>query len=91
MALVNELSQELLASDAPVALGPKVRLASIDAPETAQTPCGMASRNQLKAMLPLGSTVSLRVQALDRYGGSAAEGVGKARSTWRWCRPTSRS
>ena len=42
MALVNELSQELLASDAPVALGPKVRLACIDAPETAQNPYGMA-------------------------------------------------
>ena len=55
----------------------KVRLACIDAPETAQTPFGMASRNQLKALLPLGSTVSLRVQAVDRYGRSVAEVVGK--------------
>jgi endonuclease YncB( thermonuclease family) len=39
----------------------KVRLACIDAPVTAQTPFGVASRNQLKALLPIGSTVSLRV------------------------------
>jgi endonuclease YncB( thermonuclease family) len=55
----------------------KVRLACIDAPETAQSPYGMASRNQLKALLPLGSTVSLRVQAVDRYGRFVAEVVGK--------------
>jgi len=55
----------------------KVRLACIDAPETAQTPFGVASRNQLKALLPLGSTVSLRVQAVDRYGRSVAEVIGK--------------
>ena len=55
----------------------KVRLACIDAPETAQSPYGMASRNQLKALLPLGSTVSLRVQAVDRYGRSVAEVTGK--------------
>ena len=55
----------------------KVRLACIDAPETAQSPYGMASRNQLKALLPLGSTVSLRVQAVDRYGRRVAEVIGK--------------
>ena len=54
----------------------KVRLACIDAPETAQAPFGMASRNQLKALLPIGSTVSLRVQAVDRYGRSVAEVIG---------------
>ena len=54
-----------------------VRLACIDAPETAQTPFGVASRNQLKALLPLGSMVSLRVQAVDRYGRSVAEVIGK--------------
>ncbi len=54
----------------------KVRLACIDAPETAQSPFGVASRNQLKALLPLGSTVSLRVQAVDRYGRSVAEVIG---------------
>ena len=55
----------------------KVRLACIDAPETAQSPYGMASRNQLMALLPLGSTVSLRVQAVDRYARSVAEVIGK--------------
>jgi endonuclease YncB( thermonuclease family) len=55
----------------------KVRLACIDAPETAQMPFGVVSRNQLKALLPLGSTVSLRVQAVDRYGRSVAEVIGK--------------
>jgi len=55
----------------------KVRLACIDAPETAQSPYGMASRNQLKALLPVGSTVSLRVQAVDRYGRTVAEVIGK--------------
>ena len=55
----------------------KVRLACVDAPEIAQTPFGVASRNQLKALLPLGSTVSLRVQTVDRYGRSVAEVVGK--------------
>ena len=54
----------------------KVRLACIDAPETAQSPYGMASRNQLKALLPVGSTLSLRVQAVDRYGRSVAEVIG---------------
>ena len=54
----------------------KERLACIDAPETAQSPYGMASRNQLKALLPIGSTVSLRVQAVDRYGRSVAEVIG---------------
>jgi len=54
----------------------KVRLACIDAPETAQTPFGVASRNQLKALLPIGSMVSLRVQAVDRYGRSVAEVIG---------------
>ena len=56
----------------------KVRLACIDAPETAQTPFGVTSRNQLKALLPLGSSVSLRVQAVDRYGRSVAEVIGKS-------------
>jgi len=54
----------------------KVRLACIDAPETAQSSYGMASRNQLQALLPLGSTVSLRVQAVERYGRTVAEVTG---------------
>ena len=55
----------------------KVRRACIDAPETAQSPYGIDSRNQLRALLPIGSTVSLRVQAVDRYGRSVAEVIGK--------------
>ena len=55
----------------------KVRLACIDAPEMAQNPDGLASRNQLRALLPLGSTVSLRVKAVDRYGRSVAEVLGR--------------
>ena len=55
----------------------KVRLACIDAPETAQSPFGLASRNQLRALLPIGSTVSLRVQAVDRYGRTVAEVLGR--------------
>ena len=66
-AIVKVLSRDSAA--APVAC--------IEAPETAQTPFGVASRNQLKALLPLGSTVSLRVQAVDRYGRSVAEVIGK--------------
>jgi len=56
----------------------RVRLACIDAPETAQRPYGLASRNQLQALLPLGSMVSLRVKAVDRYGRSVAEVVNSA-------------
>ncbi len=55
----------------------KVRMACIDAPETAQSPYGMASRNHLKALLPLGSTVSLRVQTVDRYSRRVAEVIGR--------------
>ena len=55
----------------------KVRLACIDAPETAQSPYGLASRNMLRALLPLGSTVTLRVQAVDRYGRAVAEVLGR--------------
>ena len=39
----------------------KVSLACIDAPETAQSPYRIDSCNQLKALLPHGSTVSLRI------------------------------
>jgi endonuclease YncB( thermonuclease family) len=55
----------------------KVRLTCIDAPETAQSPYGLASRNQLKALLPIGSNVSLRVKAVDRYGRTVAEVIGR--------------
>ena len=51
----------------------KVRLACIDAPELSQTPYGQASRQALQALLPLGSQVTLRIKATDRYGRTVAE------------------
>lgn len=50
-----------------------VRLACIDAPETAQSPWGQQAREQLQQWLPIGSAVSLAVQSTDRYGRSVAE------------------
>ena len=50
-----------------------VRLACIDAPETAQRPYGMAARQKLQQLAPVGSSVSLRVQTRDRYGRTVAE------------------
>ena len=50
-----------------------VRLACIDAPETAQRPWGMEARTALLALTPVGSTVSLRVSTKDRYGRTVAE------------------
>ena len=51
----------------------KVRLACIDAPETSQSPYGKAARQALKSLLPVGSDVTLRSKATDRYGRSVAE------------------
>jgi endonuclease YncB( thermonuclease family) len=51
----------------------KVRLACIDAPETSQKPHGMAARRALHDLLPIGSQVTLRTKATDRYGRSVAE------------------
>jgi len=51
----------------------KVRLACIDAPETSQTPYGIEARTQLQYLLPIGSEVTLKVKATDRYGRSVAE------------------
>ena len=51
----------------------KVRLACIDAPETSQLPYGRQSRDALKALIPIGSSVTLRVKAKDRYGRTVAE------------------
>ena len=51
----------------------KVRLACIDAPETSQSPYGMESRRALQGLLPIGSEVTLRTKAVDRYGRSVAE------------------
>ena len=50
-----------------------VRLACIDAPETAQSPYGQQARNYLQQRLPVGREVSLEVKTTDRYGRSVAE------------------
>jgi len=51
----------------------KVRLACIDAPETSQTPYGMEARRALQGLLPIGSQITLKTKATDRYGRSVAE------------------
>ena len=51
----------------------KVRLACIDAPETSQSPYGMEARKKLQGLLPIGSQVTLKTKATDRYGRSVAE------------------
>ena len=51
----------------------RVRLACIDAPETSQSPYGMEARRALQGLLPIGSQVTLRTKATDRYGRSVAE------------------
>lgn len=50
-----------------------IRVACIDAPEMAQAPYGQQARQALQEMLPIGSTVSLKVQTTDRYGRTVAE------------------
>jgi len=50
-----------------------VRLACIDAPETAQGPYGQQARNYLQQRLPVGREVSLDIKTTDRYGRSVAE------------------
>ena len=51
----------------------RVRLACIDAPETAQSPYGMESRQALQKLLPIGSEVTVRTKATDRYGRTVGE------------------
>jgi hypothetical protein len=51
----------------------KVRLACIDAPETSQSPYGMASREALQKLLPIGADVTVRSKATDRYGRTVGE------------------
>jgi endonuclease YncB( thermonuclease family) len=51
----------------------KVRLACIDAPETSQSPYGMESRRELQRLLRIGSEVTLKTKAVDRYGRNVAE------------------
>jgi endonuclease YncB( thermonuclease family) len=50
-----------------------VRLACIDAPETAQGTYGQQSRSYLQQRLPVGRLVSLEVKTTHRYGRSVAE------------------
>ena len=50
-----------------------VRLACIDAPETAQGPYGQQARSYLQQRLPVGREVRLEVKTTDRYGRSVAE------------------
>ncbi len=57
-----------------------IRLACIDAPETAQKPYGMASRQKLQALAPVGSVVSIKVKTTDRYGRTVAEVYRNGRS-----------
>jgi endonuclease YncB( thermonuclease family) len=52
-----------------------VRLACIDAPETAQGPWGQQTRRTLQRWLPIGRPVTLNVQTPDRYGRTVAEVV----------------
>ncbi len=51
----------------------KVRLSCIDAPETSQSPYGINARRALQVLLPIGSQITLRTKATDRYGRSVAE------------------
>ena len=51
----------------------RVRLACIDAPETSQTPYGMESRQSLQRLLPIGTEVTVRSKATDRYGRTVGE------------------
>jgi endonuclease YncB( thermonuclease family) len=50
-----------------------VRLACIDAPETAQSPYGQQARRYLQQRLPLGREVTLAAKTTDRYGRTVAE------------------
>jgi endonuclease YncB( thermonuclease family) len=50
-----------------------VRLACIDAPETAQSPWGQQARRYLQQRLPIGRQVTLAVKTTDRYGRTVAE------------------
>ena len=50
-----------------------VRLACIDAPETAQRPYGQQARSYLQQRLPVGREVNLDVKTTDRYGRTVAE------------------
>lgn len=50
-----------------------IRVAYIDAPEMAQSPYGHQAWQALQAMLPIGSTVTLKVQTKNWYGRVVSE------------------
>jgi endonuclease YncB( thermonuclease family) len=50
-----------------------IRLACIDAPETAQSPWGQQSRAYLLQRLPRGREVTIHPHTIDRYGRTVAE------------------
>ena len=50
-----------------------VRLACIDAPESAQTPYGGEAREALKILAPVGASVTVQGGKRDRYGRTLAE------------------
>ena len=50
-----------------------VRLACIDAPETAQSPYGLKARTYLQQRLPIVREIGLNIKTTDRYGRSVAE------------------
>jgi endonuclease YncB( thermonuclease family) len=50
-----------------------IRLACIDAPETAQSPWGQQSRSYLQQRLPRGREVNILPHSTDRYGRTVAE------------------
>ena len=50
-----------------------IRLACIDAPEMAQRPYGPKAREYLRLRLPIGRSVTLKIQTTDRYGRTVAE------------------
>ncbi|MFN9644801.1 MAG: thermonuclease family protein [Cyanobacteriota bacterium] len=50
-----------------------IRLACIDAPETAQSPWGQQSRAHLMQRLPPGRQITIQPHTIDRYGRTVAE------------------
>jgi endonuclease YncB( thermonuclease family) len=50
-----------------------VRLACIDAPETAQSPWGQQARQVLQLRLPVGRSVTIQPRSSDRFGRTVAE------------------
>jgi Micrococcal nuclease (thermonuclease) homologs len=64
-----------------------VRLACIDAPESAQPPYGQQARTYLQQHLPIDREVSLNIKTTDRYGRSVAEISARPSLIWPWWKP----